>query len=284
MKARRAGRKDRRIRVFIVDDREDVRYALTHHINVASDMLVVGVYDRNDPGLLELVERKHPHVVIVDLVLGPIRPEERKHHPEWDGIAAIDAIRRRFQYRVGIVARSHWDLLRREATDHGADWLAATGRLEDLHNVIRAVFEKRGELELLLLCRTTEFAVRLRGNREWGGRSRLSADAFRFLEYLARERSEQKSDWVRPEPDSTTTWELSATSIWSNLCGRRREKHLYRTNVLSGWAHKINRVKRGVVETPDVGRRRSSGKPRRFYSLNARITRVVFDPPLEPTL
>ncbi len=97
------------IRVMIVDDHPRVRQGLTVFLELWDDLVFVGEAD-NGENAIALVEKLHPNVVLMDLVM-----------PVMDGVTATRIIRQKFPDVQVVVLTSTVELdIIQQALDAGA--------------------------------------------------------------------------------------------------------------------------------------------------------------------
>jgi DNA-binding NarL/FixJ family response regulator len=88
-------KKDKRVKILIVDDHPVIRRGLTGLINLEKDLVVCGEAD-NIQTALELIKLHEPHVVLVDLLL-----------KKEDGLELIKDIKVRFPKVLMLALSTH---------------------------------------------------------------------------------------------------------------------------------------------------------------------------------
>jgi DNA-binding NarL/FixJ family response regulator len=124
----------KKIKVLIVDDKENVRQSLRTILQLADDLEVVGEAGDGTEAI-EQTKRLNPDVVLMDMKMAPS-----------DGLSAAKDIREHSEsVGVVIITMHHSDIARERAVEAGVDAFVEKGiAMEDLIDKIRQVARERG--------------------------------------------------------------------------------------------------------------------------------------------
>ncbi len=197
------------IGIYIVDDKELARGGWNECFrgNPRTDRKLVcaGWSESNTADLPDLIRESGADLVLVDLVLaegfGP-HLKELIEQPPTSGVHAISAIGRALGWSVKIVAYSNSPQFAPDAMHAGADWFWKTGgTFEEVRQKIYDLIEKPPDRNcikgLQLFPKERPPHVVVTGTKKSTHKFAMEPLLFAFLHYLAEERRQGRSGFVR---------------------------------------------------------------------------------------
>lgn len=117
------------IRVMIVDDHPAVRLGLSTFLDLCDDLELIGEAE-NGQQAVELIERKKPDVVLMDLVM-----------PIMDGVTATHIIHQRYPYVQVIVLTStvDYDIIDKAIAAGARSYMLKDVSIDTMADAIRSV-------------------------------------------------------------------------------------------------------------------------------------------------